>query len=88
MLQILLLAEKEVSAVARMNQQKASHLGLRSISTDEEILKRDSRPQSIRWLKRSKRSLQVTVPIEAMPASQRHSVCRSIPPYPISIDAN
>ena len=37
MLQILLLTEKEVSAVVRMNQQIAERLGLLSISKDEEI---------------------------------------------------
>jgi hypothetical protein len=37
MLQILLLTEKEVSAVVRMNQQIAEQVGLRSISKDKEI---------------------------------------------------
>lgn len=37
MLQILLLSEKEVSAVIRMNQQIADKLGLPSISRDQEI---------------------------------------------------
>jgi hypothetical protein len=37
MLQILLLTEKEVSAVVRMNQQIAERVGLRDISKDEEI---------------------------------------------------
>jgi uncharacterized membrane protein len=37
MLQILLLTEKEVSAVVRMNQQIADHIGLKSISRDKEI---------------------------------------------------
>jgi len=37
MLQILLLAEKELSAVVRMNQQIAEHIGLRSVSRDQEI---------------------------------------------------
>jgi len=37
MLQMLLLAEKELSAVVRMNQQIAEHLGLRNVSKDEEI---------------------------------------------------
>lgn len=37
MLQILLLTEREASAIIRMNQEMASHLGLRSISKDEEI---------------------------------------------------
>src|ERR1700723_4126743 len=37
MLQILLLTEKEVSAVVRMNQQIAEHFGLLNISKDEEI---------------------------------------------------
>ena len=34
---ILLLTEKEVSAVVRMNQQIAEHFGLLNISKDEEI---------------------------------------------------
>lgn len=38
MLQILLLTEKEVSAIVRMNQNVASHLGLRDISSDKEIV--------------------------------------------------
>jgi uncharacterized membrane protein len=38
MLQILLLTEKEVSAVVRINQHIASHLGLGAISKDEEIM--------------------------------------------------
>jgi uncharacterized membrane protein len=46
MLQILLLTEKEVSAVVRMNQQLADHLGLRSISKDKEI-EELGRPTSI-----------------------------------------
>lgn len=37
MLQILLLTEREVSAVVKMNQQIAEHIGLGSISMDEEI---------------------------------------------------
>jgi uncharacterized membrane protein len=37
MLQILLLTEKEVSAIVRMNQQIADHIGLQSISKDKEI---------------------------------------------------
>jgi hypothetical protein len=37
MLQILLLTEKEVSAVVRMNQQIAEQVGLRNISKDREI---------------------------------------------------
>jgi uncharacterized membrane protein len=37
MLQILLLTEKEVSAVVRMNQQIADRIGLSDISRDEEI---------------------------------------------------
>jgi uncharacterized membrane protein len=37
MLQILLLTEKEVSAVVRMNQQIAERVGRRDISKDEEI---------------------------------------------------
>jgi uncharacterized membrane protein len=46
MLQILLLTEKEVSAVVRMNQQIAEHFGLLNISKDEEI--RDlGRPTSV-----------------------------------------
>jgi uncharacterized membrane protein len=39
MLQILLLAEKELSAVVRMNQQIAEHVGLPSVSKDQEIQK-------------------------------------------------
>jgi len=39
MLQMLLLAEKELSAVVRMNQQIAERMGLRSVSKDEEIQK-------------------------------------------------
>ena len=46
MLQILLLTEKEVSAVVRMNQQIAEHLGLLNISKDEEI-KELGRPTSV-----------------------------------------
>ncbi|MGA7315169.1 MAG: DUF1003 domain-containing protein [Silvibacterium sp.] len=46
MLQILLLTEKEVSAVVRMNQQIAEHLGLLSISKDEEI-RELGRPTSV-----------------------------------------
>ncbi len=46
MLQILLLTEKEVSAVVRMNQQIAERLGLSSISKDEEI-KELGRPTSV-----------------------------------------
>jgi uncharacterized membrane protein len=46
MLQILLLTEKEVSAVVRMNQQIAEHLRLLSISKDEEI-KELGRPTSV-----------------------------------------
>jgi uncharacterized membrane protein len=46
MLQLLLLTEKEVSAVVRMNQQIAEHLGLLSISKDEEI-KELGRPTSV-----------------------------------------
>ena len=38
MLQMLLLTEKEVSAIVRMNQHMAVHLGLRDISKDEKIL--------------------------------------------------
>jgi uncharacterized membrane protein len=38
-LQVLLLAEKEVSAAVRMNQQMARHMGLGSVSEDEEIEK-------------------------------------------------
>ena len=37
MLQILLLTEREVSAVVKINQQIAERLGLGAISTDEEI---------------------------------------------------
>jgi uncharacterized membrane protein len=46
MLQILLLTEKEVSAVVRMNQQIAEHFGLLNISKDEEI-KELGRPTSV-----------------------------------------
>jgi uncharacterized membrane protein len=46
MLQILLLTEKEVSAVIRMNQEIAERLGLLSISKDEEI-KELGRPTSV-----------------------------------------
>jgi uncharacterized membrane protein len=46
MLQILLLTEREVSAVVRMNQQIADHIGIRSISKDEEI-KEMAEPTSI-----------------------------------------
>jgi uncharacterized membrane protein len=46
MLQILLLTEREISAVVRMNQQIAEHLGLRDISKDEEIQEL-GRPTSI-----------------------------------------
>lgn len=46
MLQILLLTEKEVSAVVRMNQRMAEHIGLRDISKDEEI-KEMGQPTSI-----------------------------------------
>ena len=46
MLQILLLTEKEVSAVVRMNQQIAEHFGLLSISKDEEI-RELGRPTSV-----------------------------------------
>jgi len=46
MLQILLLTEKEVSAVVRMNQEIAERLGLLSISKDEEI-KELGRPTSV-----------------------------------------
>lgn len=37
MLQILLLAEREVSAVVKMNQQIAERIGVWAICTDEEI---------------------------------------------------
>ena len=37
MLQILLLTEREVSAIVKMNQQIAERIGLGAISTDEEI---------------------------------------------------
>jgi uncharacterized membrane protein len=37
MLQILLLTEKETSAIVRMNQNLAAHLGLRDIFRDPEI---------------------------------------------------
>jgi uncharacterized membrane protein len=46
MLQILLLTEREVSAVVSMNQQIAERLGLGAISTDEEI-KEMAKPTSI-----------------------------------------
>ena len=46
MLQILLLTEREVSAVVKMNQQIAEHIGLGSISMDEEI-KEMATPTSI-----------------------------------------
>ena len=46
MLQILLLTEREVSAVVRMNQQMAERIGLGTISTDEEI-KEMAKPTSI-----------------------------------------
>ena len=46
MLQILLLTEREVSAVVRMNQQIAASMGLKAISTDEEI-KEMAKPTSI-----------------------------------------
>ena len=37
MLQILLITEKETSAIVRMNQRMAAHVGLPDISKDEEI---------------------------------------------------
>ena len=46
MLQILLLTEREVSAIVKMNQQVAERIGLGAISTDEEI-KEMARPTSI-----------------------------------------
>jgi uncharacterized membrane protein len=46
MLQILLLTEREVSAVVRMNQQIAERIGLGAISTDEEI-REMARPTSV-----------------------------------------
>ncbi len=46
MLQILLLTEREVSAVVRMNQQIAERIGLGAISRDEEI-KEMAKPTSI-----------------------------------------
>jgi uncharacterized membrane protein len=46
MLQILLLTEREVSALVRMNQQMAERIGLGAISTDEEI-KEMAKPTSI-----------------------------------------
>jgi uncharacterized membrane protein len=46
MLQILLLTEREVSAVVRMNQQMAERIGLGAISTDEEI-KEMAKPTSL-----------------------------------------
>lgn len=46
MLQILLLTEKEVSAVVRMNQGMADHIGLKHVSRDREI-EQLGRPTSI-----------------------------------------
>jgi len=46
MLQILLLTEREVSAIVKMNQQIAERIGLGAISTDEEI-KEMAKPTSI-----------------------------------------
>ncbi len=46
MLQILLLTEREVSAIVNMNQQIAERIGLGAISTDEEI-KEMAKPTSI-----------------------------------------
>lgn len=46
MLQLLLLTEKEVSAVVRMNQGIAEHLGLKNVSRDREI-EQLGRPTSI-----------------------------------------
>ena len=46
MLQILLLTEREVSAVVRMNRQIAERVGLGAISMDEEI-KEMAKPTSI-----------------------------------------
>jgi uncharacterized membrane protein len=46
MLQILLLTEREVSAVVKMNQQMAERIGLGAISTDEEI-REMAKPTSI-----------------------------------------
>lgn len=46
MLQILLLTEREVSAIVNINQQIAERIGLRAISTDQEI-KEMARPTSI-----------------------------------------
>jgi len=46
MLQILLITEKETSAIVRMNQQMATHIGLRDISKDEDI-KQMGEPTSI-----------------------------------------
>ena len=37
MLQVLLLSEREVSAIVKMNQEIARHLGLRALSQDQEI---------------------------------------------------
>ncbi len=45
-LQILLLTEREVSAVVKMNQQMADRIGIRSIVRDEEI-KEMAEPTSI-----------------------------------------
>lgn len=46
MLQILLLTEREVSAIVRMNQQMAERIGIGAISKDEEI-KQMAEPTSI-----------------------------------------
>jgi uncharacterized membrane protein len=46
MLRILLLTEREVSTVIRMNQQMAERIGLGAISMDEEI-KEMAKPTSI-----------------------------------------
>jgi uncharacterized membrane protein len=46
MLQILLLTEREVSAIVRMNQQIAERVGLGAISRDEEI-REMAKPTSI-----------------------------------------
>lgn len=46
MLQILLITEKETSAIVRMNQKMAAHIGLRDISQDEDI-KQMGNPTSI-----------------------------------------
>jgi uncharacterized membrane protein len=55
MLQILLLTEKEVSAVVRMNQQMAEQVGLRAISKDKEIQELGKPLQLMKWRNISRR---------------------------------